>query len=366
MASVERGLKRDVAAALVALSSPRGQTAPKQVANLQPEAAESRPHKMSRIVGMPHSLATGNELFALLERSSSKYQDVSDTGHAVSRPLPICGSSSVDGTMTFEHPSIAPSVSGFSDDDGKAEVAQTSSPTSSLANVPAIHAGAHRTFMSRPLAEQQIQHRSAAPAQQQTTDSSDGELIREQLQDARLLTAAAVFLGAVGVHQTLSGLAASQGEAARPALLASMSRILCDECSYVQELDHGAFSRLCQILTLPIEVCAAWQSRVIALQRHFAHVAPSKASNSGMCAADAESDFSKAASANRLYTSTVRRFGRQTVWCTVSLLRRVLHDTEWMEGDRELSNSQAEARLCSMAVALIGRNNMVATVATGW
>jgi len=90
-----------------------------------------------------------------------------------------------------------------------------------------------------------------------------------------------------------------------------------------------------------------------------------EAQQRGECAAAAAAAFQSAVRANKHYTSAVRRFGRQTVWCTVALLRRVLREAEWSEGERTLSDEQAEAQLATIAVSLIGRN-MVATVATGW
>ena len=40
----------------------------------------------------------------------------------------------------------------------------------------------------------------------------------------------------------------------------------------------------------------------------------------------------------------MRRFGRQTVWCTVSLLRRVLREASWQANDRSLTDEEAEKR----------------------
>ena len=76
---------------------------------------------------------------------------------------------------------------------------------------------------------------------------------------------------------------------------------------------------------------------------------------SGECAAAALSAFESALEEERGSSrSAVRRFGRQTVWCTVALLRRVLRDASWQAGDRSLTSTQAEARLASLAIAAIG------------
>ena len=47
-------------------------------------------------------------------------------------------------------------------------------------------------------------------------------------------------------------------------------------------------------------------------------------------------------------------FGRQTVWCTVVLLRRVLRDARWPPGERTLSPEAAEAMLATLATGIIG------------
>ena len=73
-----------------------------------------------------------------------------------------------------------------------------------------------------------------------------------------------------------------------------------------------------------------------------------------MAAATASAAFEEALRLDEPSRTAVRRFGRQTVWCTVALLRRVLREASWRAGDRGLTSAQAEARLASLAVAAIG------------
>ena len=76
---------------------------------------------------------------------------------------------------------------------------------------------------------------------------------------------------------------------------------------------------------------------------------------SGECTAVAAAAFEAALSEEpNSSRGAIRRFGRQTVWCTVSLLKRVLHGATWQPGDRGLTSAQAESRLASLAVAAIG------------
>lgn len=104
-----------------------------------------------------------------------------------------------------------------------------------------------------------------------------------------------------------------------------------------------------------------WQTRILKLQSQMQELAehapltPPTSEGSGVCALSAYQAFEEApCDASVVGRDAVRRFGRQTVWCTVALLRRVLREASWPTGDRVLTSAQAEARLASLAVAAIG------------
>merc|ERR550514_1135220 len=137
---------------------------------------------------------------------------------------------------------------------------------------------------------------------------------------------------------------------------------------HVRALDRADFARLCGLIDVPLSVGADWQARVLQLQSRMRAIAEAEPlrmtsdTKSGRCAAVAsaafraalESEGAEGAGGSRSSRTAVRRFGRQTVWCTVELLRRVLREAKWQDGDRGLSPQQAEARLASLAVAAIG------------
>jgi len=147
---------------------------------------------------------------------------------------------------------------------------------------------------------------------------------------------------------------------------ASVWHILRAECAHVRALDRPDFVRLCQILDLPLELGIKWQSRILRLQERMRQQAERMpqpphdnhhgAVPSGECAASALAAFVEALASEERAPSraAVRRFGRQTVWCTVALLRRVLREASFQAGERSLTSAQAEARLASLAVAAIG------------
>jgi len=141
---------------------------------------------------------------------------------------------------------------------------------------------------------------------------------------------------------------------------ASVWRILRQECAHVRALGRPEFARLCQLLDLPLEMGVHWQTRILRLQSCMreqaeqAPLPPYRPGLSGECASVASSAFEAALGEEKGSSrGAVRRFGRQTVWCTVSLLRRVLRDASWQAGDRSLTSAQAESRLASLAVAAI-------------
>ena len=103
-----------------------------------------------------------------------------------------------------------------------------------------------------------------------------------------------------------------------------------------------------------------WQTRILKLQDRMSRQAEIDSvtnhhghQRSGECAAAASAAFVEALSETG-QRAVVRRFGRQTVWCTVSLLRRVLREASWQANDRSLTDEEAEKRLASLAVAAIG------------
>ena len=240
---------------------------------------------------------------------------------------------------------------------------------------------------------------------------------QQQWIDAQLLTATSVLLAACGVVHALQvsspplpGYAVHDGEeegeeaeegagsahaapqrqataatlsAEESAFRASVYRILQQEAAHVRPLGRGDFARLCQLLDLPLSVGAEWQARVLRLQQRLRpfgqqDLHPRSGSGGGggggggggACAANAMGAFRDAirdeheravamaagqhALAYDAERAKVRHFGRQTVWCTVTLLRRVLREGAFPEGGRGLSPSQAEAKLAALAVAAIG------------
>jgi len=193
-----------------------------------------------------------------------------------------------------------------------------------------------------------------------------GSMISQQA-DAKLLTATCVFLAACGVSHALSVWMANpeskQDDSAPPPSLedfrSSVHAILREECAHVRPLGRSDFARLCQILDLPLEVGAEWRSRILLLQEDLQPRAPlpagQSASSGGACAEVAAMTFQTAVLEDAMPSKAgVRRFGRQTVWCTVALLRRLLKEASWQTGKCELTAAQAEARLASLAVAVIG------------
>ena len=111
-----------------------------------------------------------------------------------------------------------------------------------------------------------------------------------------------------------------------------------------------------------------WQTRILRLQNRMRELSeelePRPLSTAGTddddlttgeCAAAAATAFQGLACEDFASPrSAVRLFGRQTVWCTVSLLRRVLREARWQAGDRGLTSTQAEQRLASLAISAIG------------
>ena len=104
-----------------------------------------------------------------------------------------------------------------------------------------------------------------------------------------------------------------------------------------------------------------WQSRILKLQSQMLELtessplAPPAGGPYGECSLAASEAFEEALRMERsMPRDGVRRFGRQTVWCTVALLRTVLREAQWHPGDRTLNAAQAEARLASLAIAAIG------------
>ena len=175
-----------------------------------------------------------------------------------------------------------------------------------------------------------------------------------------------------GAENPLS--AARASARAEATFRASVRHVLQREVAYLAPLGRADFARLCQLLDLPLHVGATWQSRVLRLQAQL-HLQPQGpclapadggGDGGGECAANAMSAFCADLATERARSreggdwhepetkAKMRHFGRQTVWCTVALLRKVLEEASWPAGGRQLSSAQAEAKLASLAVAAIG------------
>lgn len=117
------------------------------------------------------------------------------------------------------------------------------------------------------------------------------------------------------------------------------------------------YARLCQLLDLPLQVLVGWQSRIARLQAQLPTDFREPTPGAGDCAAAASAAFHAALDApeHEPTRAVMRRFGRQVVWCTVTLLRRLLREAKWPDG-AELAHTStaAEARLASLAIATIG------------
>jgi len=145
------------------------------------------------------------------------------------------------------------------------------------------------------------------------------------------------------------------GSDAPNAFSASVLQIICDEIAHVRALRRVDFARLCQLLDLPLEVGATWLSRISRLQALLLTDA-NPTPGSGDCAAAASAAFHAALDApDEPARALMRRFGRQAVWCTVSLLRRLLREAKWPDGAQlAYTSTEAEARLASLAISTIG------------
>ena len=347
---------REAAVALVSFASP-----------------ELRPHsEEAGQVTPPHSLIPmGAELYSLLQQkayqptSSAKRRCLTDGRDTCSlMDYQAVGSSSLDsGCVTMDVTSSA------SEDDAGQMTPMTqhwSTPVapldhSSVSVVPAA------TPLRQPHPQRLVQTSATSAGAGASTSSSvpglDGLLLatqdlkregggvglRDQIQDARLLTATCVSLAACGVLRALERVFEQSS-----LLYHRATRLLLEECAHIHSLDAGSFARLCQILSLPFKVGAAWHASVDALMRHFAKlkhadrgVATTAAATqvgSSTCVAAASSAFHGAINANTLYSSAVHRFGRQTVWCMVTLLRRILREAPWPAGAPERRARQSPPR----------------------
>ena len=245
----------------------------------------------------------------------------------------------------------------------------------------------------RPRAPSGPMYRPAAPlAPNGSYWVEEDQLESRQKHDAQLLTSIAVFLAACGVAHSVRAtqaqapsdddddgaenpLSAARASArAEATFRASVRHVLQREVAYLAPLGRADFARLCQLLDLPLHVGATWQSRVLRLQAQL-HLQPQGpclapadggGDGGGECAANAMSAFCADLATERARSreggdwhepetkAKMRHFGRQTVWCTVALLRKVLEEASWPAGGRQLSSAQAEAKLASLAVAAIG------------
>ena len=239
---------------------------------------------------------------------------------------------------------------------------------------------------------------SAMPLAPDGSYAMEDELEPGVWHDAQLLTAIAVLLAACGVNHSVRathteakwdgvdkgdpGDLGGASPRAEASFRASVRRVLQREVAPLAPLGRVDFARLCQLLDLPLQVGAEWQGRAMKLQAQLQPhgqwpTAPMAGEEgSGECAANVMSAFCAALASERSREregrqpeperAKLRHFGRQTVWCTVSLLRKVLCEASWPEGGRKLSSAKAEAKLASLAVAAIGGNcSTIAREASG-
>ena len=147
------------------------------------------------------------------------------------------------------------------------------------------------------------------------------------LGDVELLTSASVLLAACGVMHALQPILDSAHPARRQRLCATLR----SECLHVRTLDVQRFARLCHLLMLPLDVGRSWHARVVGLLQQTApspNSSPLSAPRSApACAASARSTFHSALPPGIEPRGLIGCFGRQTTWCIVAMLRRVLSET---------------------------------------
>jgi len=174
------------------------------------------------------------------------------------------------------------------------------------------------------------------------------------LGDVELLTSASVLLAACGVMHALQPIL----DSAHPARRQRVCATLRSECLHVRTLDVPRFARLSHLLMLPLDVGRSWHARVEELLRQMApspSSSPLSAPRSApACAASARSTFHSALPPGIEPRGLIGCFGRQTTWCIVAMLRRVLSETNGLvAGDHCHHPSRADMQLASRAVSLI-------------
>lgn len=179
--------------------------------------------------------------------------------------------------------------------------------------------------------------------------------------DVRLVCDAAVQLACSGVATALQSVAdqaaeqGGEGECFR----ASVYEILRDESRHAAPLTERSCARLCKLLDMPSPIGWQWQRRydelVLRFPPHLTEAPPTPASRTPAAAAVAANIAAEAIGAEphagSATVAVVQCFGRQTVWCTVALLRRVLREARWPLAHP--ASADTEASLASLAVATV-------------
>jgi len=166
--------------------------------------------------------------------------------------------------------------------------------------------------------------------------------------DVEVLTSASVLLAACGVQHALQ---LADDSSLSPQICA----ILRSECLHVRSLDGPKIARLCHLLKLAPSVGATWQTRVDRLCDHLTQylAKPLGASRvTPTCAAAARSAFHTAVPQALKPGSHIGRFGHQTVWCIVTMLRRIEREAGF-NSQHTLPSCHAALQLASVAVSVI-------------
>lgn len=203
---------------------------------------------------------------------------------------------------------------------------------------------------------QEDQQQTADLAPETVASGSDEELDRcstEYWGDVEVLTSASVLLAACGVQHALQ---LSDECSLSPQVCA----ILRSECLHVRTLDEHKFERLCHLLQLSPSVGATWRRRVESLCQQLTQYlanplgAPRIIPTTAAAARSAfHSAVPHAVKPGVKPGGLIGQFGHQTVWCIVTMLRRIEREAGLAGGHRCISSSRADLQLASMAVSVI-------------
>lgn len=178
-------------------------------------------------------------------------------------------------------------------------------------------------------------------------------------EEEKFICDSAVNLACCGVAfalQTLLGHSAFQEISPTP-FTESVCRILHEESRSLPPLSTERCARLTELLNLPRTVGTRWQHRYTEMRRCLQLVSDTDGATTGNpglapsgVAAAALVAFRDKGTTQQ--TRTLHSFGRQTVWCAVTLLRRIMKEAEWPP-EKAVSGGEAEAQLAAFAVATI-------------